>query len=336
MIDFLLSEWTKYPTDDRLTILVTRGKECFKLLGNGRTVKIDELSTDHEEADTRMLLHAAHVAASGIVYVIIESNDTDVFILCLGLQNKLSSHIILKFGKSDMKKCIDIHSMCTALGETICKAIIGFHCFTGCDTTSAFYGKGKVRPFTLLVSSDSSIRNAICRLGEEWELDVMSDPVEKFVCAIYGSKESHVDAARYKLFVTNALGERKLPPTRDSLRLHLMRCNYQAKIQKSSFNCFMHAPSPTNHGWIMEDGVLCIEWMTMDPMPKELMEHSKCKCPKSGCDKRQCPCFAAGVSCTDFCECANCKNVQESALEKELMNDESGSDESDDEGDKIV
>ena len=55
---------------------------------SGGVSKSDELFSTHEEADTRMLLHAIHAdkvfAESGVKgRIIIKSPDTDVLILCV-------------------------------------------------------------------------------------------------------------------------------------------------------------------------------------------------------------------------------------------------------------
>ena len=49
---------------------------------NGECTKVTALHCDHEEADTRMLLHAKH-ASRDARRVVIQSPDTDVLLLCV-------------------------------------------------------------------------------------------------------------------------------------------------------------------------------------------------------------------------------------------------------------
>ena len=51
-------------------------------------VEIAAMFSDHEEADTRLLLHAIH-AASGLTCIVFQSPDTDVLVLCCYLFSSL-------------------------------------------------------------------------------------------------------------------------------------------------------------------------------------------------------------------------------------------------------
>ena len=59
------------------------GKEALSI-EKGHWETVPSLKSDHEEADTRLLLHARNAVQDG-VRIIIQSPDTDVLILCNSL-----------------------------------------------------------------------------------------------------------------------------------------------------------------------------------------------------------------------------------------------------------
>ena len=58
-----------------------------------------------------------------------------------------------KYGTKIRKRIIDINKVSSSVGISVCKALIGMHAFTGCDTVSAFAGKGKSKALKMLTSN---------------------------------------------------------------------------------------------------------------------------------------------------------------------------------------
>ena len=110
--------------------------------------------SNHEEADTRMLLHAKHASLT-YPKVLISSPDTDVFIIFLSVHTRITANLYFLTGIKSSRRIIDVSKVadyifdtlkrCDVSKEVLMESLIGFHSFTGCDTISAFAGRGKVK-----------------------------------------------------------------------------------------------------------------------------------------------------------------------------------------------
>ena len=99
---------------------------------------------DHEEADTRTMLHAAHMKQQGTDSVVVRTNDTDVLILATYTQALLGfNEFWLSFGVGRSHKFIPVHDIVLQIGRSAALALIGFHAFTGCDPIPSIRNKGK-------------------------------------------------------------------------------------------------------------------------------------------------------------------------------------------------
>lgn len=73
----------------------------------------------------------------------IVSSDTDVVVIGMTVLEDLNVDALwVTFGKGKDLQWIPIHDIVRSLGPRS-KALPFFHAFTGCDTVSAFVGKGK-------------------------------------------------------------------------------------------------------------------------------------------------------------------------------------------------
>ena len=152
LIKFLCQAWRNNPYPEKLgskLLYITCEKECFKVTKDGSEV-VDELATSQEEADTRMLLHTKH-ASSNYRSMVIMTEDTDVFIIRLSVYHQISGNMYIQCGTKNRLRHIDITKVGQSLGEETCKALQGLHAFTGCDSVSAFSGRGKVSALNLIM-----------------------------------------------------------------------------------------------------------------------------------------------------------------------------------------
>ena len=203
------------------------------------------LQSNQEEADTRMLFHMKFEVETGNMELVVHTPDTDVLVLCLGHSSDIGGTIYFHTGVGEKERTISIpeikeklqlqlrNSDTTVSIDNLCRALIGFHAISGCDSVSAFAGKGKKRPFKLLMKSQDYIET-FQMLGQSWNLD--DDVIvrlEKFTCHMYGSSlTTSVNELRYKIYCTKKgkVACEDLPPCHSTFVQHCNRANYQSHI----------------------------------------------------------------------------------------------------------
>ena len=313
MLAFLVNNWKTTTKNATLILYATTKNSCYRLNINPHNLPtITEepaLACDHEEADTRLVLHASH-AASTYSKVIIESSDTDVAIMLLAHSKKMSGRLALLTGQKEKKRLLDVSEMATKLGDNLCDSLIGLHAFSGCDSVSSFAGKGKKTHLNLM-KSDPTCRQAMRGLGEDFEVsNELYKLCERYTCSLYGQVEgSDINKLRFQLFITKSGASQSLPPCRASLREHIKRANYVATIWKKADKQKIDPPSPTLHGWVLDEtDRYAVKWHDGVIAPPEILQTVVCKCQKSHCQGNRCACVKAKLPCTELCGCVDCEN----------------------------
>ena len=202
-----------------------------------------ELSSEQEEADTRLLLHAMHPATPHVKAIIISSKHTDVRMLCISFAHAIPVPIFQQCVLQHHARYINISKIASALGEDVCKALLGLHAFTGCDSVSAFAGIAKVRPLNLLCCK-KELQVMFQDLGEQCSVtEEMYIQLESFVCAMYGVKKGNQDInqCRYKVFCSKkgetacTITAREPVTRRQYGRMHLPTTKFQVRLARDGF-----------------------------------------------------------------------------------------------------
>ena len=257
-------------------IYFSRKDGCIKINRFGVST-IDDLRSNHEEADTKVcfLLHHALQQNEGRETICILrscSGDIDIPVILLA-SHVPNLQVFIDSGTGKNRKILDL-AACD-LSVTQRKALLGLHAFSGNDYISSFFKKGKKACWKTMQGTEEFV-TAFAELGTSNNPanDVIVG-IEKFTCALYGEKRlSSVDDVRRKIFWRNFSRDKKitdlslLPPCKDSLVKHIKRSNYIAHIWRQASLPMIEQGDPSNHGWKAD---FSVDWISQ-PYPEDISE----------------------------------------------------------------
>src|SRR4029434_425269 len=102
---------------------------CCHAIQMNTTVEIQELKeleTIQEEADTRMLLHAAH-ASNTWTNIVMKSPDTDGFVLAMSFCSHINANLYFHTVKARESQITDLSKLHSHLGQEKCDALVSLH-----------------------------------------------------------------------------------------------------------------------------------------------------------------------------------------------------------------
>ena len=179
-----------------------------KVLHNGKGSAMPEC--DHEEADTRIVVHALHAlqaSSTGMVF----TGDTDVVVIFLSNFHHFKAvnpcaEIWIAFRSGKNTKMLHLNTIAANLGPVNCRGMAMFHAFTGCDSTSSFKFKGKrycckvMKMMPHLMQHFASVAETPFQISRS-----LMETVNEFVCKLYSSSdvpENDVNKLRMRIFFT--------------------------------------------------------------------------------------------------------------------------------------
>lgn len=259
------------------------------------------------------------------------TQDTDILVLTIALSPSDKNTYVFrpKIGRSK-PKLYSAHDM-QKQHSNIRNYILIAHAFSGCDTTSAIFGKGKKQLLRLFESERGLQQSALTfSCNKSTHADV-SRAGEIIFMYLYGSKLgsfANLDDLRFHLFQkslkrTHAKLE-SLPPTSAAAAQHSFRCFYQVQFWKGN------PLNPEKWGWTRINGLLEPIRTTLPPAPDEILNLVSCACT-GNCSTAQCGCKKSGVQCSPLCK--NCGGGGCFNFKEEHLNDDSETeDENEDNG----
>jgi hypothetical protein len=292
---------------------------------SGEVSKSVELFSTHEEADTRMLLHAIHAdkvfAESGVKgRIIIKSPDTDALVLCVHYLSMLQHTQELWFQTGTVsstkhrRRYIPVHDICSTLSPVFTNILPAAHAVTGCDTTSSLFGIGKRSVFKVLKENPGNFKD-LSNLAD-CDGDVSVTAARRLVIKLYDSREKikakdeNLNKLRTRLATVKSACLAKLPPCEATFKQHVLRASLQTYVWMS---CHLTKPppkSPLQFGWEKRYGSLLPVYF-QGQMLSEFLQDLICTCKGKTVCSSGCVCFEQGLSCTDLCPCQageTCRN----------------------------
>ena len=311
-VDANKSELFRFLSEYVISQSIPEGKEIYatfdeKVLCSSRRTQLSILEPcNHEEADTRLMVHVTDASFCGLQRILIRTNDTDVVVLAISIVNIIQANQLwVLYGTGKHTRYLPTHTIAATLGPDKASVLPLFHAFTGCDTVSFFGGRGKKTAwdvwnvFPELTSALKEL-NALPEVVDYSSLEV----IERFVVLLYDrtSNLTKVNEARQELFAKKSRTLENIPPTQEALLQHTKRAVLQGGfVWGQSSSKQLDIPCPSNWGWYRDDNSWSPKWTTLPQVKDACYELIHCGC-KTVCSGR-CKCIRANLVCTRLCNC---------------------------------
>ncbi len=325
------------PAVDQQTFLANvHNKSLFisflKLYLEESDIRVKQADND---ADTLIVSTTLAFASEQEVVTVI-CDDTDVLVL---LVHHFKSDMADVYIRSDPKrgqkvglKLYSIRDVQVSLGIEVFPHILSIHAWSGCDTTSAIFSKGKTMTMRKILESTQAkqLLKTIGSYNVSPQL-VGEAGIQLFAFMYGGSPSVSLGHHRYTCYMKMSASGKKLepermPPTERAAHFHSLRVHAQIIDWHSlgTVKC-----DPLIWGWQQVKGEYIPIMTDNEPGPQELLNLIRCNCKmssKSPCGTSLCSCRKNGLKCVSACgDChgVSCQN------EHPVVNDESDDDNDD-------
>ena len=141
--------------DAEKQVISTHGKQVLSIMSISRD-NIGRLAPcNHEEADTRMLLHAADAVQCGFTKILLRTVDTDVLVLAIAFVEKLQEfqgnqtiELWVRFGTGAHLRYVAAHDISSKLKPQVPKAFHSSMHSQGATPCPVFMGEARRQQWT--------------------------------------------------------------------------------------------------------------------------------------------------------------------------------------------
>ena len=223
---------------------------------------------NHEEADTRVVLHAFNSEGP----VIVKAKDTNILTLMM-YAYALKKPEAIWCMQIDHNKFVNVGKIAQFLDESTCLQLPAFHSLTGCDTTSYFYRISKTSVFEKARKNKSLY--LLEQLANERTLDEDGEAsITKFIYeTIYsGKRGDDLVTTRIRQYdKVRVKTTQSIIPDPGSIKHLIQRANMVAYYLKPFSSPVIEKIDPCESGWLREEnGCLIPLWYLGPQMPADI------------------------------------------------------------------
>ena len=216
---------------------------------------------------------------------------------------------VCQFGIGNNIRHYNINNLCSSLKSDVCKALLFFHPFTGCDTTStSFCNHSKLKFFDVWMKDKdkdniTSVFNELCNEPNcvtENHVNVL----EKFLLSVYFPRQmpfEGLDYERMKAIQANRNSNlRSIPISRNDLKEHKKRSCLQSGWSWKKGKKNIALQNVLDWEWRKNGDRLVPKWQPNENNFDAEIIMKTCSC-SNAC--KNCRCRKNNVKCVIFCKC---------------------------------
>ena len=168
---------------------------------------------------------------NGARNILVRTVDSDVIVILVGLFSNFhpDTSVWVAFGTGKFFRYYNINTIFQALGPEKSKALLFFHAFTGCDTTSQFLNKGKKSAWDAWSAYPEATSAFVGSIEQPFypitQNSRLFAVLERFTCVLYDKSTtlSNVNDLRQELFSKKSKLMEHIPPTHvGTIKLYIL------------------------------------------------------------------------------------------------------------------
>jgi hypothetical protein len=221
-----------------------------------------------EEADGRMVLHAAHAHGQDHCRIMIQATDTYVVVLAITIADTIQDcELYIAFGHGKTFRYISAHAIAAQLCAESSQGLLFLHAISGCDTVSAFCGIAKMtawdiwRALYIFKSLFSRLSQSPSQISDDDKKSL--ERFEVLLCKRTSTLQN-VNEARKRLFAFGIRQLKIIPLTSSALLFP------PGHVWGKSIVANASVPSPSVWGWERIYDAWTPTWSTLQKHPSHV------------------------------------------------------------------